>query len=213
MKKVLTLFIAIAMILSMSIASYAAADDFLVSPSTKPAPDLEDFENEDPDCTGEIKIIPYSDRDQLSDDDKKEFEDAYDSIVNADDLSDLNKDLKDDNLAVSELFGIEIIGCDDHDNHDGFHVKLETEDSAKNFEYLIAFDGEKWVIVDATISGNIINFTAVIKDFTAFAIVVSTADGDAPQTGDTFSWVYVALMVASAAGFVAVCVSMRKKKN
>ncbi len=211
MKKILTLVIAIVMVLSMSVASFAKAADFLESPSKDLAPGLDKFEHEDPACTGDLNIISYGDKDKLPEEEKNLFEDAYDSIVNADDLSDINPELDGDNLAVGDLFAVDFNSCEDHDKHGKTTLDI-TSDSAKNFNSLIAFDGEKWVIVDATVSGDKISFSAKLSGFTVFAIVVNTAS-DAPQTGDTFSWIYVALMVASATGFIAVCVSMRKKKN
>ena len=210
MKKILSLFIAVVMILSMSVATFAASDDFFGSPSKKPAPELVDSEHEDPNCTGELIIVSYGDRDDLTDDQKDKFEDAYDSIVDAEDLSDLNNKLTDDDLAVGDLFGIKLTEDEDHGNHGNTNVSLKI-DNADSFDSLIAFDGEKWVVVDASLNGDVLNFSYKLGDFSVFAIVVNT--GDAPQTGDTFSWVYVALMVASATGFVAVCISMRKKKD
>ena len=210
MKKIVSLFIAVVMILSMSVATFAASEDFLGSPSKKPAPELVDYEHEDPDCTGDLNIVSYGDRNDLTDEQKNEFENAYDSIVDAKDLSDLNNKLTDDNIAVGDLFGFTHTEDAIHDSHGNTSVDIKI-DNADKFHSLIAFDGEKWVIVDAKLSGDILSFTYKFGDFTAFAIVVST--GDAPQTGDTFSWVYVALMVASATGFVAVCISMRKKKD
>ena len=211
MKKIIALIITAAMLLTMSVATLAKSEDFLFSPSKNLAPELKDYEHEDHTCPGEIVIVSYGDKDTLSDEDKKEFEDAYDSIVNADSLKDLNDKLKDDNLAISDLFGVDLNGCNEHPNHGNTTIKIDT-DSAKNFHSLIAFDGTKWVIIDATLEETTLTFTTHLDSFTAFAIVVTTAS-DAPQTGDTFSWGYVALMVVAATGFVAVCISMKKKKD
>lgn len=209
MKKVFSIVLAIAMMFTLSIAAFAAQDDFLESPSKGQAPELEGSENDS--CKGEIVIVPYGDRDKLDDEDKKHFEDAYQTIVDADDLSDLNKGL-DDNSAVSDLFGIDLIGCDDHDHHDEFTVKLNADD-IKNFSDLIYYNGSEWVVVaDAAIIDGLLVFSADIDAFTPFAIVVSVGD-DAPQTGDTFSWIYVALMITSGIGLACVCTSMNKKKD
>lgn len=210
MKKILALIITAAMLLTMSVATFAKSEDFLVSPSKNLTPDLKDYEHEDHDCPGEIVIVGYGDKNTLSDDDKKEFEDAYNSIINADKLTDLNKDLTGD-LAISDIFGVDLNGCDEHPNHGKTTIELDT-DSAKNFHSLIAFDGEKWITIDATLNGTTLTFTTYLDSFTAFAIVVNTAS-DAPQTGDSFSWGYVALMAVAAAGIVVICISMKKKKG
>ncbi|MBE6542566.1 MAG: hypothetical protein E7672_09020, partial [Ruminococcaceae bacterium] len=110
MKKIVSVFVSLLMMMSLTIGAIAAADDFVVSPSQKDAPGLEDFEGD-----GDLVIVGYGDRDSLTDEQKKEFEDSYDSIRNAEDLSDLVGELKEiaealgvdtDDLEVSDLFNI-----------------------------------------------------------------------------------------------------------
>ena len=80
MKKIITVFIAIIMVLCISVSATAAAAGFVSSPSSKPAPEISDSKSDD--CTGSLVIVPFSDRNSLSDDEKKQIEDAYNSITN-----------------------------------------------------------------------------------------------------------------------------------
>jgi len=220
MKKVLVFGLTLALIFSMSMSVFAAGA-FVSSPSGNPAPGLVSGSNESEDCEAELEITPYSERDDLDDDERKHMENAYDDISSTDDVTSLNddlknlakdKDIKGSNLAVSDLFHIGMTDCDAHQGHGKFKIELDAE-TLKNFVALLRFDGENWHLIDdAAIKNGNLQFTS--KDLGNFAIVVNTAAGGAPQTGDN-SNIYLWVMVFAGSALVAVIVLMalNKKKH
>jgi len=136
MKKVLAICLMMVMIVSLSATAFAAPDGFASSPSGNPAPIVISFTASDEDCTAQLVITPYSDRDELSDVILALFEKAYDTIAESDDLTELNEELakiatekgidgKD--LAVSDLFDIHVTGCDYHEEHRDFDIILAAD--------------------------------------------------------------------------------------
>ena len=219
MKKVLVFGLTLAMILSLSISAFAAG--FVSSPSGNPAPDLIEGSNESEDCDADIVITPFVDRDDLSEEERKFLEDAYDIISSSDDLTKLNEDLKKlaeeldikgSNLSVSDLFNIGMTKCDSHNGHGKFNIKLDSE-TLNNFVALMRFDGENWHLVkNASIVNGKLVFSS--KDLGNFAIVVNTAAGGAPQTGDN-SNIYLWIMIFAGSALIAVSIILviNKKKN
>ena len=219
MKKVLVFCLTLVMIFTMSISAMAAG--FVSSPSNNPAPTITDFSNESEDCESNLVITPFGDRDSLPDDERDYMEDAYDSISSSDDLTDLNdelkelakdKDIKGSNLSVSDLFHIGMTNCDAHSGHGKFNIKLDA-DTLGNFVALLRFDGENWHFVkDASIVNGELVFSS--KDLGNFAIVVNTAAGGAPQTGDNSNiYLWIMLFAGSALVAVGVLFVLNKKKH
>lgn len=221
MKKVLASIFAIVLALTVTVTAIAAPGGFVSSPSGNKAPSLIDGKNTDEDCPAELEITPYADRDDLDDETQKEFEEAYKSIAENDDLTKISddlgkiaddKDISPSNLAVSDLFDISYTSCDDHDDHGAFDITLDPE-VLDGFVALMRFEDGEWVVVDnAKVDGDHLKFTTEVLG--QFAIVVNTGSGsgDAPQTNDTFPWVYIVLMAVSAIGLVVVAVMLKKKK-
>ena len=219
MKKVLVFGLTLVMIFNLSISAFAAG--FVSSPSGNPAPDLIEGSNESEDCEADLIITPYSDRDDLDEKERENIEKAYDIISSSDDLTKLNEDLKKlaedmdikgSNLAISDLFNIGMTDCDTHGDHGKFNITLDAE-TLKNFVGLLRFDGENWHLVkDAKIVNGQLVFSA--DALGNFAIVVNTAAGGAPQTGDS-SNIYLWIMVFAGSALVAVSVLLvlNKKKH
>ncbi len=221
MKKILVFLLTIAMLATLGVTAFAEPGNFIVSPSKNKAPEIIDGTNESHDCTAKLVVTPYSERDTLSDDKKKEIENAYDQIVNADDLTSFNTDfeklvsdkgISSENLAVSDLFDISYYGCDVHNEHGAFKITLKA-DTLEGFVALLKMVDGEWVLVeDAVVDGDLLKFTA--KDLSPFAIVVEKDKHTPPQTGDNFHWwIYVALMVASAAALGVVGYKLKKCEN
>lgn len=222
MKKIIVFCATLIIVSSLLMtAIFAAPKGFVSSPTGQTAPEIVDYENSDPDCDGKVIITPYSDKHELDDDHHEDMDDAYDSITGADDLADLNSDLKDaadkagvkdGNLAVSDLFHVDF-DCDgEHDGHGEFSITLKP-DSIKNFVGLMYYDGEKWVYIkDAKVVGDHLNFS--LKNPAPVAIFVNSAKGSisTPQTGDDFPWVYVAVIAVAAIGLVVVITKIKKKE-
>ncbi len=222
MKKTISITLALVLLASLCLSAMAAPGSFIVSPSNNTTPILVDSSNESHDCTAEIVITPYSERDTLPEDAKQKIEDAYDSIAGTSDLTDLNSDLagiaesmniSTGALGVSDLFDVSYTSCDVHNEHGKFTIKLEAE-MLDSFVALMYWDGSNWVIVEGAFvdENGYLNF--VTDKFGPYAIVVNTGaeNVEPPKTGDEFPWIYVVLMVASAAGLVVVLFLSRKKK-
>lgn len=220
MKKILTVCMAIVMVLGLSTAVLAAPGNFVSSPSGNAAPTIVGFDAANADCTLEPVIIPYKDRDQLPDDQRKHLEDAYDDIVNADDLSDLVEALKDvadklgvdvDDLAVSDLFYITGKGCDDHDGHKGFTITLDAN-TLKNFAALMQMDENgNWSLVNGAYINSKGQLVFTLDDLNRPLAIVVNGANVSPQTGDTnHIYIYAALMVASALAIVVIAVKSKK---
>lgn len=222
MKRFLAVCLTVVMVLTLSIASFAAGG-FVTSPSGKPAPVVDSFNPHDPDCTGNLTITAFGDRDNLPDWMKELLEKGYYDISNSDDLTKLNKDLKDladslgingKDLSASDFFGAGVNDCNNHDGHHDFDLNLKS-DSLKNFVGLLCLDKNgNWSLVkNAKANGNKLSFTA--DDFAAFAVIVNTgAQGavQSPQTGDNgMIAVYSALCALSAAALIVIYKKSRKE--
>lgn len=225
MKKVMAIVLSFVMVMSMSITVFAKPGAFVSSPSGNPAPTLVEGKPQSDDCTGELIITPYSERDTLSEEIRAQFEKAYNEIVAATDLTKLNADLaalaaklniRSADLAVSDLFDITYIGCDVHEGHGYFDITLKA-DTLDRFVGLLHLDGDNWELVEdakvETVNGEK-HLTFSIDDFSPFAIVVNTDDGATPpQTGDNnMIALYVVVMAVSALALVIIW-RLKKKQS
>lgn len=221
MKKALTFCLMILLVVSMSINALAIPGGFISSPSGNRPPILVTFDPVDEDCTADLEITDYSDREKLPDDKRQAMEEAYDDIRNADDLTNLSDDLKDlakdkeinsDKLGVSDLFDLSSTGdCDDHDGHKQYKVTLEA-DTLEHFVGLIYRDDDgKWHLVeDAKIVDGKLQFTA--QGFYPYAVVVDTTEGNPSKTSDTGTILICgSVMAVSAVALVVVLVKGKKR--
>lgn len=235
MKKIIAIFLTLVM--AASLATVSLADSFYESPSKKPAPGVVEFEPKDEDCTANLVVTPFGDRDNLPENHKEQFEQAYDQIKNTEDLTTLivdlgklaaDKGLDKDQLAVSDLFTTHVTDCDVHDDHFDFDITLDV-DMLSHFVALVQLNGNgEWEIVnDARVTNNGEHLAFSVEELGTFAVVVSKdkptipdADtgttGDvngAPQTGesDARMRIYVAVMAVSAIVLCAVVVKSRRE--
>lgn len=204
---------AISILAAFCVSASAAPSNFVKSPSAGAPVQLLSFEVDSDDCTMELTLTNYSERNTLSAAAREKLEAAYNAIVNAADLTALNADLKNlasknkipaEKLAVSDLFDLSYVGCTVHDDHGYVTVKLKAE-TLKNFVGLLHYyDGEWELISNAKASGDTLTFK--IDDFSPFAIVVNTdPDGSGtPETGDSFPWLYVVMLVVSGTGLAVL---------
>lgn len=225
MKKVLVICLMMAMVLCMSVTAFAAPGKFVKSPSGNPAPTIVGFDPEDDSCNANLVITPYGDRDDLSDDKADLIEDAYDYIVNSDDLTELNDTLKKiaaekkingKDLAVSDLFDLSLVGCDYPDEHTTYVITLDA-DTLKHFVGLMYMnDNGEWEYVSDTkilSDGEHLQFTT--DSFSPFAIVVNTnaSSGNTPQTGDdSMLGLLAAIMAVCAVAIVVIAAKFKKQR-
>lgn len=222
MKKILSVFMVVLMVLSMGVSVMAASDSFVESPTGRPAPGLIKFDPKDDDCDTQMIITPYGDKDKLTEDYKDLFEEAYKDITGVKDLTELNSNLKDlaeemgikgENLGVSDLFNIHTEGCENHDGHTKYDVVLEA-DALKNFVGLMYKDQNgKWVWVEGakvTNNGTHLEFTVEgLVNSAPFAIIVDTSNA---KTGDVNHInLYATIMVVSLLALGTILVVSKKR--
>ena len=204
MKKFVMLGMVILMMVSLCIPAVATTGGFVSSPSGNQAPQMMEADNKNEQCTAEIVITAYANRDQLSDNKRQALEAAYAEIVDTEDLSALNKKVKKmakklgvdvSELAVSDLFDISMTECADHAKHGKFDITLKTE-TLENFVCLLHYyDGEWKVVKNAEISKeDYLEFSQA--DFSPFAIVTYTGDQNIQKDGNAL---LVGIIVASSA--------------
>lgn len=190
MKKTLAIFLMVVMAISMSVTAFAAPDNFVVSPSVNVAPQLINFTPADDDCTAELIVTPYSERDNLPENFKELIEGMYKDISSADDFAKLLEGLgiKGDDLAVSDLFNIHSVGCDNHEGHYDYDITLSAK-TLDRFEALVHKnpDGDWELINGAQVvnDGQYLKFTFTSEG--PLAIIVNTGDSKGDQsigTGD-----------------------------
>ncbi len=231
MKKALVICLMLAMVISISLSAFAAPNGFVSSPTSNSAPEIVEFDPEDENCTAILNIVPYADRDQLSDTLLQYFNKAFDEITGTDDLSQLNADLariademnidgKD--LAVSDLFDIHVTGCDFHDGHYDFDIILKA-DTLQHFVGLLHMNknGEWELVADARVTNNGEHLEFSVESFSPFAIVVdatayegSGGVDNVPGTGDNSKvYIYVIIMVVSLAALVFVIAKSKEQKS
>lgn len=225
MKKILSICLMMALVVIMSVNAFAAPNGFVSSPSGTAAPDLVGATNESEDCTAGIIITPYSERDKLPKDVREKMEKAYEDIIDAADLTELNEDLAElakekgvdpEDLAVSDLFDISYSDCEEHDDHGHFDIVLK-DSSLKGFVGLLHKNGDNWELVkDAKVKkvNGEWHLTFTTDDFAPFAIVVDTsASSSSPQTGDnSMINLYAAILAAVVFALIVLLIQSRKQK-
>lgn len=223
MKKVLAICLMATLVVCMTVPAFAATN-FVSSPSGEPAPEIISFDPKDEACTAKADAYSYGDRDQLPTERRELFEDAYDTIVSAEDLTKLcdgladaikGQDIKPKDLAVSDLFDIYETDCEGHENHKQFELVLGFE-KLNGFVGLMQLNKEtgKWEFVsDAAVTSNGTRIRFSVENLSPFAVVVNTKNPDGPKTGDD-SLVYAFVAVtAAAAAVVMLAVAEREKRR
>jgi len=222
MKKTLIFFMVLVMSFSVSISAFAAPNGFTVSPGANMAPELVEYDKDTLDCLATLIITAYADRFTLPEETRLVLEKAYADIVAADDLSTLTSELATvanalgvdtGILAVSDLFDISFYGCDDHENHGGFSIKVKPE-SLQGFVGLLHLKDGKWDVVDdAKVEADGEHLTFSVDSLSPFAIVVQSDEGSEkpPHSGDSLPWGAIFMFVAATAVLGVVVAGSKKK--
>ncbi|MBE7056226.1 MAG: hypothetical protein E7388_02135 [Ruminococcaceae bacterium] len=224
MKKTMVFVMTLMLVLSLGATGVFAAGGFVKSPSLNPAPELIHGISKDGQCDGTFVITPYDERDTLSDDELKEFEESYDDVKENEDLSklvsELNDVAKDKNLdvtefAVSDLFHTHVENCSHEEGkeHGTFDVTLKADTLNKYVGLLRYSDGEWSLVKEAIINkdGHLVFEAAKLG---SYAIVVNTDASliTPPVTGDAFPWIALALVAMIAVTAVVVFSFKEKEK-
>ena len=226
MKKSLLIFLTVFLALVMGLNAFADLGSFVNSPSNNKAPVLMSVKRLSEDCTAELIITAYADRDTLPEDARLVIEQAYADIVGTNDITALNSDLAAlaeskniaaSDLAVSDLFDISYYGCEkhDHDKHLGFDIAVSAETLEKFVGFMHFHNGEWELVKNAKVEE--VDGTAhlyfTVEELSPFAIIVNTNNEVIPpKTGDSSgsTALYVILMIAAASVLVFVVIKRRK---
>ena len=190
MKKIITLILAITMAFVSMVPAFAVNDGFVSSPS-KDDVTLVGGENDNPDCVAELILTLFKNRDELAAHIREQLEKAYNILMNCKDLTTLCKQLADlaaklgispSNLAVADIFDLSHHGCNEHDEHGYFTIKIKAK-SLKNFVGLLHYYNGEWELIEnarVLADGETLEFR--VKEFSPFAIVVDTGADMVPDT-------------------------------
>ncbi len=219
MKKVLVFCCVVLLVMSMSVSALAIPGGFVSSPSSNQAPSIVDFEVADPNCSAQLTVVPFSSREELPVMVLTLIEQAYDSIRDTVDFAELSDELaklaaKNDidtkDLAVSDLFTLSAGGCEHHDGHEGYDIKLSS-DALKNFVALMYMDdkGEWQIVENARVEeGDRLVFSMDVL----YPLAVVVESEGATQTGETDrTWLYLSIMAVSAAAMLIVWRTSKKQ--
>ena len=221
MKKSVAIVLTLVFVLALSITSFAYPGMFLDSPSRNEAPTVLDVILPDG-CTSGIVITPYGERDSLTPEQLEAIEKAYEEIKNADNVTELNEEFKKyienldidtDNIAISDLFNIDGIGCEncgEEGAHTGFTVTIET-DTTNGFVGMLQYVNGAWVFIDnAKVNPNG-TVTFKVDNFGPVAVAVNSGAQETP-TGDITPWILIALIVVALAGLTIIALNYKKEK-
>ena len=193
MKKFIAIFMAMALLFTMATA-VLAADETLLSPKPKP---------QEPAHNGGFIITDYDhidNADHRVDTDK--FQDAYDELKGAKDLSDLNDDIK-DGATVRDIFDITLVGeaQDELNNKGKVTVTLPTDLQDDNYQVIMR--GENgWKVLN-NVKRNADGTLSVVVDAEGVVAVLSvpaSSGPNAPQTSDPMMAIIVCMAVVALAG-------------
>ncbi len=196
MKKFISIFMAMALLFTMATA-VLAADETVPSPKPKP----EDTAPVDPNRG--IIITHYDDIDNADHRvDTEKFQDAYDELKGAKDLSDLNDDIK-DGATVRDLYDVTLVdeAKEEFEKNGKFTVTLDTD--LQNDDYQVIIRGENgWKIVKDVKRNADGSLTLTLDTTGAVAVlaVPAVSGPNAPQTSDPMMAIIVCMAVVALAG-------------
>ena len=210
MKKVLAICLTMLFVASMGATVCAAPAGFVSSPAGNAAPTMISFDALSDDCTAELVITSYGEKNTLPAAELALIDKAYTDITT--NLNGLVAGLKGDDLAVSNLFDIRAINCDDHEDHEGFTITLAVE-ALNRFKGLLHMTADgKWELVDAKIVNSGKNLQFTVDSLSPFAVVIGDEGGNSPATGDN-AMVYVYASVMTVAALAVLTITVKGKKN
>lgn len=227
MRKAFLFCVVLVMVMGISFSATAAPGGFISSPTGNEEPEILEFTMDGEDCSAQLEITPFSQKETLPKVDGDAIVDAYNDIINSPNITVLDPELKDladelgipgQNLAVSDLFDISLDGCDHTEGHGNFSIKLNAE-TLENFVGLMyKHDGEWKVVGDAKVTGDdkdTLTFTT--DEISPFAIIVNSngthIEIEQPPTGDINLVPYIVLMAVSAVALLLVGLRMKKESK
>ncbi len=218
MKRVSTFLMAMLMIVALAIPAFAASA-FVSSPSGRPAPTIVSVEPDSENCKAELVITAYADRASLSDEARALLEQAYADIANggsdfSEIMAKLAKQLKVDasELAISDLFDVDIANCANHDEHDGFTITIKVDDASK-LVGVLRLNSSNWETCDVyeiDRENNTVKFYGT--EAAPIALVVTTGELPA-EGGSNLWWIILLIILVLVAVGAALWFFVFKKKD
>lgn len=250
MKKFFVMFLAIMMMAAMMLPAAAATNDFVPSISIKPGPGIVEKPGEDgssyvgeivmPDGSviripaAAIIVTPYAEKDSAKEATKTALENAYNELSGADSLDQVVTDLTEklatiapdvavEDLIVSDLFHLEVIGEYAAYIEQGGVLNITYKVSEGFIVALLKTDAWKTMVKqtvtrsfidnnDGTITVTMSNqdIVAFLKDSTVIDVDPDNPDQSSPVTGD---YTVVYLTIAGLFAAVAVLFFVVAKKQ
>ena len=154
----------------------------------------------DEDITPDVALRLLSEAASLNEEDKAVFDEGYNKLMDAENLADVNEDLKeaagDEEISLSEVFFLE------GDEETAFPATVTLKYSnVDNFLALLHYVDGEWVWVDVEVEdGNLVFDT---DSFGTFAIVSLGAPASSADTGESAPVAFIigAVVLAGAAAF------------
>lgn len=185
MKKFIAVVMAVMMVTVMSLA--IGAEEAVPSVDTT-APEEEVLQ---------VIVTPYDKIDEAHPDvDKEKFQDAYDELIGADDLSDLIEGVEGDK--VNKVVDVTVIGDSDDELKDGIQVTIDPETDG---DFEVVFKGEDgWYVIKDYVVNPDGTITVTIYEEGVIAIIVPGDENEnPPQTSDCMLAIVAVMAVAGAA--------------
>ena len=163
MKKVLAICLMMVMLVTMSVSVFAAPNGFVSSPSTNTAPPVVDFKPSNGSTTITLNVVPYGERHEMEQELLEVFEEAYKTITEAENVTDLTEELKTiveekniepEKVAISDMFDIHTEGTVTDSGKIEYEITLDLE-MLSHFVALLHMKDGKWEVVeDAQVVGD-----------------------------------------------------------
>lgn len=182
MKKFIAVVMAVMMVTVMSLA--IGAEEAVPSVDTS----VEEVE---------VIVTPYDKIDEAHPDvDKEKFQDAYDELIGADDLSDLIEGVEGDE--VNKVVDVTVTGDSDDELKDGIQVTIDPETDG---DFEVVFKGEDgWYVIKDYVVNPDGTITITIYEEGVIAIIVpGDENANPPQTSDYMLAIVAVMAVAGAA--------------
>ena len=183
MKKFIAVVMAVMMVTVMSLA--IGAEEAVPSVDTSVKEEVE------------VIVTPYDKIDEAHPDvDKEKFQDAYDELIGADDLSDLIEGVEGDK--VNKVVDVTVTGDSDDELKDGIQVTIDPETDG---DFEVVFKGEDgWYVIKDYVVNPDGTITVTIYEEGVIAIIVpGDEDANPPQTSDCMLAIVAVMAVAGAA--------------
>lgn len=226
MRRTIYLLITLLLCMSIAIPAFAAEGTFVPSITYKDGPDVTSAQMDGDDVGGCLIVTTIKEAEEKSTDITQEERDT---------LLKVYEDLKageiklptDENYVIRELIDLSFKyeNCRELEDHHRKDLQLKKEGVTLTVDFdlgvakndvvsvFVYIDGE-WLPIESVVNNGDGTVTCVFEDICPVAFVVKQGETVVPpKTGDTQNiGLWAGLMVVSAVGLVALCVSFKKKR-